>query len=51
MVYAVRVCMGLSSSVAYVNIGVYISETTHKSMRSMFGAFQGHIFTEIQGIE
>ena len=44
MVYAVRVIMGLSSSIAYVNIGVYISETTHKSLRNMFGAFQVSAF-------
>ena len=41
MVYAVRFLMGLASSVAYVNIGVYISETAHKSVRNAFGAFQG----------
>ncbi len=39
-VYFVRTLMGLACSVAYVNIGVYISETTYKSRRNMFGAFQ-----------
>ena len=40
MMYLVRFVMGLSSSIAYVNVGVYISETTHKSVRSTLGALQ-----------
>ena len=43
--------MGLSSSIAYVNIGVYISETTHKSLRNMFGAFQVELISKFRAVQ